>query len=60
MIVQGQRPESDSCYVGLDGALPGVGVFATSMGGGGVFLALGVTTAAATLGAIVPLRSMED
>ncbi|MBV1778119.1 MFS transporter [Paeniglutamicibacter sp. ABSL32-1] len=38
----------------------GVGVFATSMGAGGVFLALGVTTAAATLGAIVPLRSMED
>jgi sugar phosphate permease len=38
----------------------GVGVFATALGAGGVFLALGVTTAAATLGAIAPLRSMDD
>ena len=37
----------------------GVGVFATSLGAGGVFLALGAATAAATLGAIVPLRSMD-
>jgi MFS family permease len=38
----------------------GVGIFATAMGAGGVFLALGVATTAATLGAIVPLRSMDD
>ncbi len=38
----------------------GVGVFATSLGAAGVFLVLGTTMAAATAGAIIPLRSMKE
>lgn len=38
----------------------GVGVFATSLGASGVFLVLGTTMAAATAGAIIPLRSMKE
>ncbi|MHA7241697.1 MFS transporter [Paeniglutamicibacter antarcticus] len=38
----------------------GVGIFATALGAGGVFLVLGSTMAAATIGAIAPLRSMKD
>ena len=36
----------------------GVGIFATGLGAGGVFAVLGSTMAAATLGSILPLRSM--
>ena len=38
----------------------GVGIFATGLGAGGVFAVLGSTMAAATLGSILPLRSMGD
>ncbi|MFF5794236.1 MFS transporter [Paeniglutamicibacter sp. NPDC012692] len=38
----------------------GVGIFATGLGAGGVFAVLGSTMAAATLGSIIPLRSMKD
>ncbi|WP_181578325.1 MFS transporter [Arthrobacter sp. AQ5-05] len=37
----------------------GVGVFATSMGAGGVFLVLGTLMGAATLGSIAPLRTLR-
>lgn len=38
----------------------GLGLFATGFGAAGVFAVLGSTMAAATLGAVVPLRSMKD
>ncbi|MGL3805245.1 MFS transporter [Paeniglutamicibacter sp. R2-26] len=38
----------------------GVGIFATGLGAGGVFAVLGATMAAATLGSVIPLRSLED